>query len=69
MKLVIGMLKEGMVKDQERDNYIITMMKEQITFLKNEIDGKNYLIKKLVSNRECACVCKHHNIIKNGVLK
>ena len=51
-RLILDMIKESMENDRARDNYVIEMLKEQITFFKGEITHKNYIIKQLVDCRK-----------------
>ena len=61
---LIGMIKNCMLQDKVNDQQIIDILKEQIVYLKNEINHKNTVIKSLLSNHTCSYhnnTCSYHN--------
>ena len=58
--IIVDMIKENMVKVELRDKELRYTLKEQIIFLRKELDHKNHVINTLIINQN------HHKIYNNN---
>ena len=70
-KSIIDFLKDTMLQERDRGIELITVLKDQITFLKEEMKHKNDIIHKLMHDSKVSVYCDHkrsthRNIIDSG---